>query len=245
MTDVRSDPKNFVLLALMFAWFLIYIYLKKDSPHDSESMLIISFWCAVSFYIWMKFSSYQDAKVAVLFFPDEKSPCFSFYNGLMDKPRSSTVCRTVNCRYLHRDDTHSSLMKIFLALNEAESKIDLCMYLITYDHLADFLIYLHKRRRVRVRIITDSKNDALRVNNQADSLQVAGIEVRAASQINGALMHNKFVIIDNKKLLQGSFNWTKNAVRRNDECVFVHSNKWVVSKLSSKFEKMWAQRKGC
>lgn len=151
-------------------------------------------------------------------------------------------CRFRNdCKYAHYGD-ESSLMKVYLVLHEATKSIDLCMYLITQNALSDFLIHLKKYKGITVRIITDSAgDDEFKINNQASDLQKAGIIVKS-NQSNGALMHNKFVIVDNKTVVFGSFNWTNNAILRNDEAIIVTSQKTIVSLFADKFQSLWKQK---
>lgn len=49
-----------------------------------------------------------------------------------------------------------------------------------------------------------------------NDLAKAGIEVRTDDDPK-AHMHNKFIIIDDYVLINGSFNWTVNAVSANKE----------------------------
>lgn len=145
-----------------------------------------------------------------------------------------------DCKYLHVGDK-SSLKEVYLTLNEATRSIDICMYLITYRWLSEFLKHLKETRGVRVRIITDSAaDDEFKINNQASDLQNSGIVVKT-NQSAGALMHNKFVIIDNKTVVLGSFNWTNNAILRNDEAVIITSQKNIVLAFVDKFRTMWNQ----
>lgn len=175
-----------------------------------------------------------------MFFPDSALPCWSFRDTL-------TSGRTIKCRfksdckYKHRGDK-SSLIELYLELDRATESIDICVYLITVEGLSDFLKHL-KERGVKIRIITHTASVAdeeFKINNQASDLQKAGIEVKT-NQIGGALMHNKFVIIDNRRVVLGSFNWTNNAILRNDEAIIVTSQKRIVLPLVEKFKSLWKQ----
>ena len=48
-------------------------------------------------------------------------------------------------------------------------------------------------------------------------LQEAGIRVHVQRGTKGGILHDKFLIIDGKYVLTGSFNWTGNATQKNDE----------------------------
>lgn len=54
-------------------------------------------------------------------------------------------------------------------------------------------------------------------------------------------MHHKFVLIDNKLLINGSFNWTRNAITGNQENVVVTDYPQLVQAFQAEFEKLWIQ----
>lgn len=154
------------------------------------------------------------------------------------------------CKYLHRGDK-SSLIELYLELNRATKSIDICMYLITIRFLAEFLVYLKEEKGIIVRVITDSAgHDEYKINNQAADLQKAGIAVRTKpnqptyqneSKSGVSLMHNKFVVLDNKTVILGSFNWTMNATLNNDEAIIITSQKSIVFSFLDKFRSMWSE----
>lgn len=54
-------------------------------------------------------------------------------------------------------------------------------------------------------------------------------------------MHHKFVVIDNRILLNGSFNWTRQAISGNQENLMALSNKRMVSLYHKEFNKLWKE----
>ena len=54
-----------------------------------------------------------------------------------------------------------------------------------------------------------------------------------------AQMHNKFVIIDDKLLLTGSFNWSFSAVNKNWENIMITGNPDIVNPYIDNFEQLW------
>ena len=52
-------------------------------------------------------------------------------------------------------------------------------------------------------------------------------------------MHHKFALVDGKTLVNGSFNWTRQAVLNNRENVVISSNNQLVKAFKQEFEKMW------
>jgi mitochondrial cardiolipin hydrolase len=54
-------------------------------------------------------------------------------------------------------------------------------------------------------------------------------------------MHHKFCIVDGKKLLNGSLNWSVQGVTSNQENVMVTTNLVFVKSFQVRFDRMWAQ----
>lgn len=79
------------------------------------------------------------------------------------------------------------------------------MFNLTNDKLADAVLERH-REGVDVRIITDDETMTNK-GNDCQMLADNGIPVRRDSD-EVAHMHNKFMLVDSKFLLTGSFNWT-------------------------------------
>lgn len=52
-------------------------------------------------------------------------------------------------------------------------------------------------------------------------------------------MHNKFAIIDDTHLVTGSFNWTVQAGKSNQENILVVDNPYYIEKYNVEFENLW------
>mmetsp|Transcript_27163 Transcript_27163/g.27037 ORF Transcript_27163/g.27037 Transcript_27163/m.27037 type:complete len:100 (-) Transcript_27163:17-316(-) len=68
-----------------------------------------------------------------------------------------------------------------------------------------------------------------------------GMEFRHTSITPGAQLHHKFAVIDTKFVINASFNWTTNAVKKNHENIMITSSKNFVRKFNSVFDKMWIE----
>ena len=71
-------------------------------------------------------------------------------------------------------------------------------------------------------------------------LAKSGICVRSDDNAQSH-MHNKFAIIDSKYLINGSFNWTTQAVNYNQENILIIENKSLVNDYQKEFDKLWSQ----
>ena len=68
----------------------------------------------------------------------------------------------------------------------------------------------------------------------------AGIPCRTDNEVNYH-MHNKFMVIDSAFLITGSFNWTFQAGKSNQENVVVLDGKYYIDKYNDEFNKLWGQ----
>ena len=105
----------------------------------------------------------------------------------------------------------------------------MCVFNLTNDKLANALDAAHKRG-VQVRIISD---DECMTNQGSDVhwLSEQGITVRTDDRPEFH-MHNKFVVIDDTHLITGSFNWTVQAGKSNQENVIVVDNPYYIEKYN-------------
>jgi cardiolipin hydrolase len=52
-------------------------------------------------------------------------------------------------------------------------------------------------------------------------------------------MHHKFAIIDESVIVTGSFNWTTQAVKNNQENILFYENKELASRYIEEYNKLW------
>lgn len=129
--------------------------------------------------------------------------------------------------------------RIIELLNEARQQIDICVFTIS-DNLISQAIYDAHQRKVKVRIVTDNdKSEDL--GSDIDRLKGEGVPV--VFDHYNSHMHHKFAIVDNKYLINGSFNWTRSATSVNNENITVLSDQYLVSEFAGKFNSLWRQFK--
>ena len=140
--------------------------------------------------------------------------------------------------YFSPDDHPSE--KLIDLINHAKHKIYAAVYMITDKQIAQALIGA-KKRGVDVKIIMDrasfegswGKGKYLREHNI--ELFVFGLGSKPRTKFPSALMHNKFALIDNQ-LWNGSFNWTRNANKNNQENVILTDNSALYGKFQNHFK---------
>lgn len=134
-----------------------------------------------------------------------------------------------------------NLKKVQKYIQIAKKSIDLCIFSYTNDDLSGEIMKAHERG-VNVRIITD---DEAMKGKGADAKAMAdkGVSVRCDSE-ERFHMHNKFMIVDRMLVLTGSFNWSFQAVKSNQENVIVVDGDYFIGKYVEEFEKLWGQFSG-
>lgn len=151
-----------------------------------------------------------------------------FFSFLCINPRSEV--------FFSPDD--SPTKRLIELINSTQKRVYAAVYMLTDKQIAASLVAA-KKRGVDVKIIVD-RATADYEYGKSKILQDAGIDVYVFSDDSknkkfGALMHNKFAILD-EKLWTGSFNWTKSANQKNQENVILTTNKKVCQKFEEHFE---------
>ncbi|XP_076381161.1 mitochondrial cardiolipin hydrolase zuc isoform X2 [Megalopta genalis] len=126
-------------------------------------------------------------------------------------------------------------------INAAKDSLYMCMYLMTVDMLSNAFINA-LRRGVHVRVIMD-KSMAHNSRGQAIPFHRNGIEVRI--QQTDALMHHKFVIVDERILITGSTNWTMSAFFGNYDNIMITNQVAFVKPFVKEFQNLWTELQYC
>jgi len=69
-------------------------------------------------------------------------------------------------------------------------------------------------------------------------MQNAGIQIILIAMKKNDHMHNKFAIIDNKIVITGSFNWTRNASEDNYENIILIKSETIAEKFTEAWKKI-------
>ena len=120
----------------------------------------------------------------------------------------------------------NALKLIIDTINKAQNNICMASYSFTSKPIANALLNA-KLRGVKIKIVADyksNKNSTTIIHYLAQN----GIEARLNQHY--AIMHNKFMIIDNNTVETGSFNYSVAASSRNAENIIViHNNQDIAS----------------
>lgn len=136
------------------------------------------------------------------------------------------------------DDPEGRVKDIIYALigiiDNSKKDLAIAIYMLDLDEVADAILAAN-RRGVRVRVVTD--RDSLNESATMQRLQNAGISIVADR--SQALMHNKFMVVDEKAVWSGSYNWTPSCTYRNDnDAIYIESSQLAEDYLQE-FDEMY------
>lgn len=118
----------------------------------------------------------------------------------------------------------------------ATSRVDVAAFDLDAEPLVNALIAL-EADGITVRVVTDSDNEAL---NSINRLRRNGISV--VTDDRSALMHNKFIVIDDAIVWTGSLNYTTNgAYCNNNNAVRIVSDR-LADNYTAEMDEMYEER---
>lgn len=120
-------------------------------------------------------------------------------------------------------------------LQKANKTIDIMVYSFTSRPIAQEIVKA-KERGVKVRILFD-KHQATEKYSKSRYFLSHGIPIRLNT--GNGLMHNKVGIIDSNVLITGSFNWTAQAEKYNQENLLIIKDQTLIEKYQQRFEELW------
>ncbi|KAF9585990.1 hypothetical protein BGW38_010589, partial [Lunasporangiospora selenospora] len=134
--------------------------------------------------------------------------------------------------------SEQSFQQLVKTLDSAQSSLEICVFTITDDQLAKAIIRAHERG-VKVRIISDNEKAGdlgSDVNRLSEDHNVSVRVDKSESH-----MHHKFAIVDDKLVINGSYNWTKGARFDNRENLTLTNSPKAVQAFKGEFEKLWQE----
>lgn len=123
-------------------------------------------------------------------------------------------------------------------IDECKETLDVCAFELDNQVIVDALVRA-VGRGVRVRLVTET-----------DYLDESGIVAMKKANVpvvddqrDGALMHNKFMVFDQKRVWTGSMNFTENCAYKNNNHGLVINNESLAQNYMTKFQWMFEKRK--
>jgi phosphatidylserine/phosphatidylglycerophosphate/cardiolipin synthase-like enzyme len=150
----------------------------------------------------------------------------------------------------HPEGSPQGLDRRFIEfVSSAEKTLDGSFYEVRLDSLVDAFIAAHKKG-VKVRLLIDDSNyygkdedgkiNRRKRNSFAKKLIDAGIEVKQDKQ-RRALMHNKFAVVDGKRVWSGSYNLTDTCSYKNENNGLWMEDAGLAKIFTRQFEEMFVK----
>lgn len=126
-------------------------------------------------------------------------------------------------------------------IGEARESIRLAAYGLTSNPIGKALLDA-KKRGVDVRVVVDREHNGKRdnANSIANFLESNGIPVRVDLAVR--IQHNKFLVVDDQSVQNGSYNFTAAAQRSNAENIIIHRAFPELAKtFANNWNRLWAE----
>jgi len=129
--------------------------------------------------------------------------------------------------------------QILTSIAAAVETIEMAAYAFTNENIAKALIDAIKRG-VKISLVMDKSQTKASQASLHDELEKAGTAIRLISP-PGGIMHDKFIIVDGKKVEWGSYNYTGRAEDANFENATLLSNGNLAQRYHSDFVSIFSQ----
>jgi phosphatidylserine/phosphatidylglycerophosphate/cardiolipin synthase-like enzyme len=138
----------------------------------------------------------------------------------------------INAYFAPEDNVERIILK---RLEKAKTSIHFMAFSFTSAGIGEMMIKKFKSG-VAVQGIFE-KRGARTGHSQYVKLKLEGIPVRLDH--NRGAMHHKVIVIDGERVIMGSYNYSRNANRSNDENILVIDNKEIASEYLAEFKRLW------
>ena len=152
--------------------------------------------------------------------------------------RESPVMAEVEAIFTPQESIKAYILR---EVESTTSTLDLAIHDITSLDMAQALSKA-KQRGVKVRIVADSKQSKMKLSQVAYLIH-QGIPVKVLGGKEQGVMNHRFFILDGKKVVTGSFNWTETSEKWNYENILTLSEVEAVSLYQKEFERLWREKR--
>ena len=138
----------------------------------------------------------------------------------------------INAYFSPDNDIENILVK---RISKAKRSIYFMAFSFTSDPIGEAMIAAYKKG-VKVEGIFE-KNGSNTAESEYNKMIVEGIPV--ALDVNKKNMHHKVIIIDENIVITGSYNFSRNASRKNDENVLIIENPEIAARYVAEFRSLY------
>lgn len=136
------------------------------------------------------------------------------------------------------DETIPAIVRL---IDSAEKNIDLMCFVFSSRDVCNALLAAH-RRGVKVRVLLDNAFSSDGITKRwpcvpFKELKAAGVPCKYDDE--HSKLHHKVIIVDGKRVLTGSFNFSTSAAQDNNENALVIHDAATARKYLAEFERLW------
>ena len=128
--------------------------------------------------------------------------------------------------------------EIMRTIGAATTSVKVAAFAFTSTYIGKAIKNAIYFKHAKVQMVLEAKI-AKKKYSLDELLTVYGVDVRVIDIPRG-VMHNKFVIVDDTKLINGSYNFTNDAENKNCENVIFTDIPELVAAFVKEFDKLWA-----
>ena len=165
----------------------------------------------------------------------EKYPNLSSYKIINDFIISEYYIPKPSICECHFFPDGSNEKKVVNILRTCKKSLDIAIYAFTLESITKALIEVHNRG-IPVRVICDNECEK---KSTSKIKKLASVGIICKTDNSCYYMHHKFAIIDNSIVITGSFNWSTQAVNKNQENILFLENKYLAQQYTDEFNKLW------
>jgi phosphatidylserine/phosphatidylglycerophosphate/cardiolipin synthase-like enzyme len=138
----------------------------------------------------------------------------------------------INAYFSPEDDIERIILK---RLSKAKTAIHFMAFAFTSDNIGEMMIRMHKQG-VRVCGLFERKGSRV-AHSEYMKMKLEGLPVKLDHNRN--LMHHKVIIIDEYRIITGSYNFSRNANQSNDENLLILDNREIAAAYLAEFNRLY------
>lgn len=227
VTDNRRElmHNKFAVIDNEKVWTGSYNITQNGEHRNNNNALLITSPELASIYL-AEFTEMFTMKI----FGNKKSS--SPFGGLTDKHYVKIGNTDINAYFAPEDNIERIIIS---RIEKAKTSVKFMSFSFTSKGIGEAMIKKFNQG-VPVYGLFEGR-DTKSADSQYMKMKVTGIPVKTDS--NRYAMHHKVIIIDDKRLITGSYNFSKNAARRNDENCIMIDNDEIASLYVKEFNTLY------
>lgn len=130
----------------------------------------------------------------------------------------------------------SNEQRVVNMFRTCKKTLDIAIFTFTRDSIAQAILEAHQRG-LKIRCIGDDGNSKVK-GSDVRVLASVGIPCKTDNNLRNH-MHNKMAILDNSVVITGSFNWTNQAINKNQDNILFIEDKNIANQYTEYFNQIW------